>query len=54
MGMLSEAVKNFDKWSCQEVCEAVTFLLDNIYIRFGSYLYRNIMGIPMGTYCALL
>ena len=28
----------------------VTFhLLDNIYIRFGNTLYRQIVGIPMGT-----
>ena len=24
-------------------------LLDNIYIRFGNRLYRQIVGIPMGT-----
>ena len=29
-------------------------LLDNIYIRFGSKLYRQIVGIPMGTNCASL
>ena len=40
--------------SCQKVCEAVTFLLDNIYIRFGSKLYRQIVGIPMATNCAPL
>ena len=34
------------------MCEALTFLLDNIYIRFGSKLYRHIGGIPMGTSCA--
>ena len=32
--------------------EALTFLLDNIYIRFGSELYRQIVGIPMGTVVA--
>ena len=36
------------------MCEAFTFLLDNIYIRFGSELYRKIVGIPMGTNCAPL
>ena len=36
------------------MCEALTFLLDNIYIRFGSKLYRQIVGIPMGTICAPL
>ena len=38
----------------EKVCEALTFLLDNIYIRFGSKLYRQIVGIPMGTNCAPL
>ena len=50
----SDAVRNYNLWSCQKVCEALTFLLDNIYIRFGSKLYRQIVGIPMGTYCAPL
>ena len=36
------------------MCEALTFLLDNIYIRFGSKLYREIVDIPMGTNCAPL
>ena len=36
------------------MCKALTFLLDNIYIRFGSKLYRQIVGIPMGTNCAPL
>ena len=30
------------------------FLLGNIYIRFGIKLYRQIVGIPMGTNCAPL
>ena len=49
-----DAVRNYNLWSCQKVCEALTFLLDNIYIRFGSKLYRQIVGIPMGTNCAPL
>ena len=28
--------------------------MDNIYIRFSNKLYRKIVGIPMGTYCAPL
>ena len=36
------------------MCEALTFLLDNIYIRFGSKLHRQIVGIPMGNNCATL
>ena len=35
------------------MCEAL-YLLDNIYIRFGTKLYRQIVAIPMGTNCAPL
>ena len=41
-------------WSCQNVCDALSYLLDNIYIRFGTKLYRQIVGILMGTNCAHL
>ena len=41
-------------WSCQKVCDALHYLLDNIFIRFGSKLYRQIVGIPMGTDCVPL
>ena len=40
--------------SCQNVCDALSYLLDNIYTRFGTKLYRQIVGIPMGTNCAPL
>ena len=36
------------------MCEALIYLLDNIYIGFGTKLYRQIAGIPMGTNCAPL
>ena len=56
IGMLSSHLmqsKNDNLWSCQKVCEAFTCFFDNIYIRFGSKLYRQIVGITMGTNCAL-
>ena len=46
--------RGYHLWSCQNVCDALSFLLDNIYIRFGTRLYRQIVGIPMGTNCAPL
>ena len=46
--------RGYHLWSCQNVCDALSFLLDNIYIRFGTKLYRQIVGIPMGTKCAPL
>ena len=36
------------------MCDALHYLLDNIFIRLGSKLYRQIVGIPMGTNCAPL
>ena len=33
---------------------ALHYLLDNILTRFGSKLYRQIVGIPMGINCAPL
>ena len=50
----SEDAKRCGLWSCQSVCEALVYLLDNIYIRFGTELYRQIVGVPMGTGCAPL
>ena len=34
--------------------DALIYLLDNIYIKFGSKLYRQNIGIPMETNCVLL
>ena len=46
--------KKYHAWSCQNVCDKLTFLLDNIFIRFGTKLYRQVVGIPMGNNCVLL
>ena len=36
------------------MCETQTYLSDNIFIRFGTKSYRQIIDIPMGTDCANL
>ena len=46
--------RGYKLWSCQNVCDALSYLLDNIYIRFGNNLYRQIVCIPMGTNCVPL
>ena len=48
----SEKPKNYHAWSCQNVCDVLTFLLDNILIRFDTKSYRQVVGNPMGTNCA--
>ena len=45
-------IRNRHNQTPYPVCEALIYLLDNIYIRFGTKLYRQIVGIPMGTNCA--
>ena len=49
-----EQPERFKLWSCQKMCDALHYLLDNIFMRFGSKLHRQIVGIPMGTKCAPL
>ena len=36
------------------MCDALNYLLDTIYAKLGSKLYRQIVGIQMGTNCAPL
>ena len=50
----SEKPKKYHAWYCQNVCDALTILLDNIFIRFGTKLYRQVVEISMGTNCAPL
>ena len=50
----SEKPKKYHAWSFQNICDVLTFLLDNTFIRFGTKLHRQVVGIPMGTNCAPL
>ena len=36
------------------ICQMIDFLIDNIYIKIGNHLFRQCIGIPMGTDCAPL
>ena len=44
--------RGYKLWSCLNVCDALSYLLNKIYIRFGNKLYKQIVGIPMGTNCS--
>ena len=52
--LLQKNLKKYHAWSCQNVCDTLTFLLDHIFIQFGTNLYRQVVGIPIGTNCAPL
>ena len=36
------------------LCEAFTFLTENLYVQFEGMVYQQIVGIPMDTNCAPL
>ena len=40
-------------FSCRELCLAIDFI-ENIYVRFGSSVFRQVIGIQMGTNSAPL
>ena len=40
--------------SGDNICKMIEFLIDNIFVQFGGRLFRQAIGIPMGTNCAPL
>ena len=46
--------KGYHNFSLCQFIELLNFLIDNIYISFGTQLFRQTIGIPMGTNCAPL
>ena len=50
----SDVYKNYNLYSCQKVYDALVYFLDNIFIRFGTIVYMQTIGIPMGTNCTPL
>ena len=50
----SEQPKRYKVWSCQNMSDTLHLPLDNIFIRFGSKLNRQFVGIPVCTNCASL
>ena len=39
-------------FSAKTLVEAIFFLIDNCFIEFENKIYKQIIGIPMGTSCA--
>ena len=61
--ILSLVYKNNASWTnspkkhtqhldCNEIIRLMNWLLDNIYVSYGDQLFRQVIGIPMGTDCA--
>ena len=43
-----------NKCTASDICKMIEFLVDNINVKFGGQLFRQTVGIPMGTNCASL
>ena len=43
--------ENTEHLDCNKVIRLMNWLLDNIYVTFGDQLFRQVIGIPMGTDC---
>ena len=41
-------------YTADQTCRMVEFLIDNIFVKFGGCLFRQVIGIPMGTNCVPL
>ena len=41
-------------YTADNICKMIDFLIDNIFVQFGGRLFRQVIGIPMGTNCAPL
>ena len=43
-----------NKYTKDDIINMLEFLVDNIFVVFGGKVFRQIVGIPMGTNCAPL
>ena len=50
----SDPLNGDNKYTANDICKMIEFLVDNIYARFGGQLFRQMVGIPMGTNCVPL
>ena len=41
-------------YTADQICRMEEFLIDNIFVKFGECLFRQVIGIPIGTNCAPL
>ena len=44
--------KSTNNMDCKKVIRVMNWLIDNIYVKFGDNVFRQVIGIPMGTDCA--
>ena len=50
----NDPLNSDNKYTASDICKMIEFLADNIYVGFGLKLFRQTVGIPMGTNCVTL
>ena len=50
----SDPLNGDNKYTANDICKMIKFLVDNIYVRFCGQLFQQMVGIPIGTNCAPL
>ena len=41
-------------YTAANICKMIEVLIDNIFVQFRGYLFRQVIGVPMGANCAPL
>ena len=52
--IISDPLNGDKKYTANDICKMIGFLVDNIHVRFGGQLFQQMVGISMGTNCAPL
>lgn len=50
----NEILDKYKNWTCLDMCSALIFLIDNLFVQFNNKLFKQTVGIPMGSNCAPL
>ena len=50
----SDPLNGDNKYTANDISKMTEFLVDNIHVRFGGQLFRQMVGIPMGKNCVPL
>ena len=45
----SDPLNGGSKYTANDICKMIEFLVDNIYVRFGGQLFQQMVSIPMGN-----
>ena len=45
----SDPLNGDNKYTANDICKMIEFLVVNIYVRFRGQLFQQMVGIPMGT-----